>query len=73
MKLRLTLKTKTKNGKEMSIKFNMAPSKHLGFINFVNHALSQDKSINISLEKVSKSGDREENIVTGTFKFEEKK
>ncbi|MFX1276074.1 MAG: hypothetical protein ACFFBP_01665 [Promethearchaeota archaeon] len=73
MKLRLTLKTKIKNEKEMCIKFNMAPSKHLGFINFVNYALNHGESITISLEKVSKSGEREENIVTGSFKFQEKK
>ena len=73
MKLRLTLRTKTKHEKEMNIKFNMPPSKHLGFINFVNYALKQGEPIKISLEKISKSGKREDNIVTGSFKFQEKK
>jgi hypothetical protein len=73
MKLRLTLKTRTNKGKEISIKFNIAPSKHLGFINFVNNSLKQDESINISLERIAKSGIRDDDIVSGSFKFQEKK
>ena len=69
MKLRLVLKTKTKKNKEVSIKFNVAPSKHLGFINFVNLALNQDQPIILSFEKVSKSGDKEESKIAGEFKF----
>ena len=69
MRLRLVLKTKTKKNKEVSIKFNVAPSKHLGFINFVNLALNQDQPIILSFEKVSKSGETEESKIAGEFKF----
>ena len=69
MRLRLVLKTKTKKNKEVSIKFNVAPSKHLGFINFVNLALNQDQPIILSFEKVSKSGEKEESKIAGEFKF----
>lgn len=67
MKLRIILKTSTKKGKAVSIKFNVTPSKHLGFINFINLALSQNKSIKLSLEKTDNSGNKEENIVEGIF------
>jgi len=56
----------------VSIKFNIAPSKHYGFINFINLALEQDKPVMISFEKISKSGDKEESKIVGTFKFEGK-
>ncbi len=69
LKLRLVLKTKTKKDKEVCIKFNIAPSKHYGFINFVNLALNQDQPVTISFEKVSKSGEREESKIVGNFKF----
>ncbi len=69
MKLRLTLKTRTKKNKEICLKFNIAPSKHIGFINFINLALKQDKPITISFEKISKSGQKEESKIYGEFKF----
>ena len=69
MKLRLILKTTTKKNKEVEMKFNIAPSKHLGFINFINLALSQDNQVTLSFEKISKSGEREESKIVGTFKF----
>ena len=72
MKLRLTLKTKTKKDKEMSIKFNIAPSKHLGFINFVNLALQQENPIELSFEKVSKTGEKDESKISGVFTFQGK-
>jgi len=72
LKLRLILKTITKKNKEVSIKFNVAPSKHIGFINFINLALKQNKPITISFEKVSKSGEKEESKIVGVFKFEGK-
>jgi len=72
VKLRLKLKTHTKHDKEVSIKFNIPPSKHLGFINFINLALSQNKPVNLSFEKISKSGEREESKIVGTFNFEGK-
>ncbi|MBY9011454.1 MAG: hypothetical protein KGD70_03690 [Candidatus Lokiarchaeota archaeon] len=72
MKLRLVLKTSTKNKKEISIKFNIAPSKHYGFINFLNLALEQGNPVIISFEKISKSGDKEESKLVGIFKFEGK-
>ncbi|MBD3193901.1 MAG: hypothetical protein GF317_02520 [Candidatus Lokiarchaeota archaeon] len=72
MKLRLVLKTVTENGKEVSIKFNIAPSKHIGFINFINLAMNQDKPISISFEKISKTREKEESKIEGQFKFEAK-
>ena len=72
MKLRLVLSTTTKKNKEVCIKFNIAPSKHYGFINFVNLALNQNKTVSISFEKISKSGEREESKVIGNFTFEAK-
>ena len=73
MKLRLNLTTRNKNDKDTSIKFNIAPSKHLGFINFINLVLKQDNSIEISFEKISKSGEREDSKIFGEFKFKGKK
>ena len=72
MKLRLILKTTTKNNKDISIKFNVAPSKHIGFINFINLALNQDKPVLLSFEKINKKGDKEESKIVGTFNFEGK-
>ena len=72
LKLRLVLKTTTKKDKDVYLKFNIAPSKHLGFINFINLALNQDKPVSISFEKISKKGDKEESKIVGTFKFEGK-
>jgi hypothetical protein len=72
LKLRLILKTTSKKDKEVSIKFNIAPSKHSGFINFINLALNQDKPVSLSFEKISKKGNREESKIVGTFKFEGK-
>ena len=69
MKLRLVLKTRTKKNKEVCMKFNIAPSKHLGFINFVNLALNQDQPVILSFEKVSKSSEKEESKIVGEFKF----
>ncbi len=72
MRLRLILKTTTKRNKEVSLKFNIAPSKHIGFINFINLALNQDIPIEISFEKISKDGVREESKISGLFKFQGK-
>lgn len=72
LKLRLVLKTKTKKGKDNLIKVNITPSKHLGFISFMNKALSQGHDVNLSLEKISKSGEKESNLIEGTFKFKAK-
>ncbi len=72
MKLRLILKTTTKKKKEVILKLNIAPSKHIGFINFINLALSQDSPIELSFEKVSKTGDREESKIVGQFKLQGK-
>ncbi|MFX0032290.1 MAG: hypothetical protein ACFFGP_12965 [Promethearchaeota archaeon] len=68
----MILKSVTKKNKEVSIKFNIAPSKHIGFINFVNLALNQDLPITISFEKISKSGEKEESKIIGAFKFQGK-
>lgn len=72
MKLRLVLKTVTHKNKEVKIKFNIAPSKHVGFINFINLALKQNQPVSISFEKISKSGDKEESKISGNFKFQSK-
>ncbi len=72
LKLRLVLKTTTKKDKKVIIKLNIAPSKHLGFVNFINLALNQGKDVTLSFEKVSKSGSVEESKITGRFKFEGK-
>ncbi|MFW9999143.1 MAG: hypothetical protein ACFE88_03420 [Candidatus Hermodarchaeota archaeon] len=72
MKLRLILKTTTKKKKDVSLKFNIAPSKHIGFINFINLALSQELPIELSFEKISKTGDREESKIFGQFKLQGK-
>ena len=69
MKLRLVLKSKTKNNKDVSLKLNIAPSKHIGFINFVNLALKQDQPITLSFEKLSKTGEIEASKIVGQFKF----
>jgi len=69
MKLRLVLKTVTNKGKEVPIKFNIAPSQHIGFINFVNLCIKQDNPVKIYFEKVSKSGEKEDSKVSGEFKF----
>ncbi|MEE9378442.1 MAG: hypothetical protein V3V33_10445 [Candidatus Lokiarchaeia archaeon] len=72
MKLRLILKTTTKKKKEVSLKLNIAPSKHIGFINFINLALSQDSPIELSFEKISKTGEREASKIVGQFKLQGK-
>ncbi len=66
------LKTSTKKDKDVVIKFNIAPRKHIGFINFVELALEQGKPVMLSFEKISKSGDKEDSKIVGTFKFEGK-
>jgi hypothetical protein len=66
------LKTKSKKNKEVSIKFSIAPSKHIGFINFINLALNQDLPIDLSFEKISKTGEREESKIFGRFELQGK-
>jgi ethanolamine utilization protein EutP (predicted NTPase) len=72
VKLRLILKTKTNKQKEVSIKFNVAPRKHIGFINFINLALNQDIPIELSFEKISKTGEKEESKIFGQSKLQGK-
>jgi hypothetical protein len=72
LKLRLVLKILSKKDKEVYLKFNIAPSKHLGFINFINLALNQDKPVSLSFEKINKKGEVEKSKIVGTFKFEGK-
>jgi hypothetical protein len=72
MKLRLVLKTITDKNKDVVIKFNIAPSQHLGFINFVNLCLEQNNPVEFTFEKISKSGKKEESKIAGTFQFESK-
>ena len=72
MKLRLILKTETKKSKKVTLKFPIAPSKHIGFINFINLALKQDLPIELSFEKLSKTGERDESKIVGQFKLQGK-
>lgn len=72
MKLRLILKTETKKSKKVTLKFPIAPSKHIGFINFINLALKQDLPIELAFEKISKTGEREESKIVGQFKLQGK-
>ncbi len=72
MKLRLILRTETKKGKKVCIKFPISPSKHIGFINFINLALNQELPIDLSFEKISKTGEREESKISGRFRLEGK-
>ena len=69
MKLRLALKTKTKNEKDISIKFNIAPSKQQGILNFIQLASSKNQPVSMTFEKISKSGEREESKIESNFKF----
>jgi hypothetical protein len=72
LKLKLILKTRTKKNKEIILKFSIAPSKHIGFINFITLALNQELPIDLSFEKISKTGEREESKIFGRFKLEGK-
>jgi len=72
LKLRLVLKVKNKKGGDSVIKFPIAPSKHIGFINFINYSLKNEKDVLLTFEKISTSGQREESKVKGKFKFEGK-
>jgi hypothetical protein len=72
LKLRLILKTKTKKEKEICLKFSIAPSKHIGFINFINLALKHELPIDLSFEKISKTGEREESKISGRFTLQGK-
>jgi len=69
MKLRLVLNTKAKNEKDLSIKFNIPPSKQEGILNFIQLASSKNQPVSITFEKISKSGEKEESKVEGNFKF----
>jgi hypothetical protein len=72
LKLRLILKTKTKKDKDLIMKFSIPPSKHIGFINFINLTLNQDLPIELSFEKISKTGEREGSKIYGQFKLQGK-
>ena len=72
LKLRLVFKTKSKKEKEVTLKINIAPSKHLGFINFINFVLNQKKPVTLTLEKIGKSGAKEKINIEGDFEFQAK-
>jgi len=72
LKLKLVLKVKNQKGKDSSIKFNIAPSKHIGFINFINYALKNERDVTLTFEKISTAGQKEESKVFGKFRFEGK-
>ncbi|MFX0056940.1 MAG: hypothetical protein ACFE85_10355 [Candidatus Hodarchaeota archaeon] len=70
MKLKLVLTTETQNNKTNIIKFNVSPSKHLGLVNLIKLALNQKNQVNLSFEKISRSGEREESKISGSFKLD---
>ena len=70
MKFRLVFETKTENGNDVVLKFNVAPSKVQGLINFLNIALNHGNDVNFTIEKVSKDK-REFSKVKGDFKLYE--
>lgn len=70
LKFRLVLQTETDKGNQVELKFNIAPSKHIGFVNFLNLALNQQTPVKITFEKQSKTGKREESKIFGKFKFQ---
>jgi hypothetical protein len=72
LKLRLVFKTKSKRNKVVTLKINITPSKHLGFINFVNLALNQNKPVSLTLEKIGESGETEQIGIKGSFEFQSK-
>jgi len=72
LRLRLIFWTKTKKKKALVLKFNIAPSKHIGFINFINLALSQNKPITLMLEYVDSNGDKKIIPVKAEFNLEQK-
>jgi len=72
LKLRLILKTETKKNKNVILKLSIPPSKHIGFINFINLALNQELPIDLSFEKISKTGEKEESKIFGQFKLQGK-
>lgn len=67
LKLQLILKIQNSKGKDKVIKFNIAPSKQKGFINFINQVLNQGKEVSLSFEKVSKSREVESSKIEGVF------
>lgn len=69
MKFRLVLETKTKNGHPVVLKFNVAPSKHQGLINFLKIALNDGHPVNFTVEKIE-GEERELSKVKGTFDLE---
>ncbi|MFO8018272.1 MAG: hypothetical protein R6U96_06520 [Promethearchaeia archaeon] len=70
MKLRLVLQTRTESGALIKLKFNIAPSKHIGFVNFLKLALNQQNPVKLTFEKESKNGKREESKIFGKFKLQ---
>ena len=71
MKIKLVLSTKSpKQGKPITLKLNVPPSKQIGFINFVNAALQGDSPVSVSFEKISKEA-TERSKLQGEFKFHE--
>lgn len=72
MKFRIVLKTKTKNQNDMIMKFNVAPSKHKGLINFLKMATDSNNpnsDVEFTVEKIGEDGKKVELSYTGNFKF----
>lgn len=69
MKLRLVFSMPAKSGKDVELKLNIAPSKHLGFSNFVNTAFKKKRPVKVYFEKVDTKGNREPSRIYGEFKF----
>ncbi len=68
MKLKLLLKTTTQNGKDITLKLNIPPSKYAGLMDFIRLSLNQEREINVTFEKITKKSGREESKVGGILK-----
>ncbi len=73
MKFRVVLKTKTKNGHDLTLKLKVPPSKHQGLVNFLNAAMDSDEQVTFTIERISSTEqEHSESSVFGNFKFKKK-
>ena len=72
MKLQLVLTTKTQNNKDIVIKIKIAPAKQLGLVKLIKVALNQKNPIDLSFEKITRSGGKEESKIFGSFELQSK-
>ena len=72
MKFRVVLKTKTKNGHDLTLKLKVPPSRHQGLVNFMNAAMDSDNQVTFTVEKISTEQEHTESSFFGKFKFKKK-